>query len=405
MLTPLEEAESFVFESIVRQPYVGVAIRDACGLVLADDVISALDVPPFDNSSVDGFALLHGDTVTATDATPTRLRILGSVAAGSASPADLEAGTAYRIMTGAPLPTQADCVVMVEDTKSPSEHEVLLSQSVPAGSNIRRRGSDVSAGSVVLSAGSQISPAAIGSFASVGVQSVTVFRRPRIGVISTGDELSDAPDPVKGQIHDSNRPSLLAALARAGAIPVDLGITRDSPELLYDAFKQGADDCDALVTTGGVSVGDYDFSKKVLQELSGAQMRWMQVAIKPAKPFAFGLIGQTPVFGLPGNPVSALVSFELFVAPAIRKMMGHSNFSNTTMVGRAGETYRRRKDGKTHFIRSWVEFTSDGPVLRSSGGQVSHMLRSMAQADALVVLEDGEGTALGERIDFLMLGF
>jgi molybdenum cofactor synthesis domain-containing protein len=244
--------------------------------------------------------------------------------------------------------------------------------------------------------------------ASVGYEQVVVVRRPRVGVFSTGDELVTGPAPLQpGQIRDSNRPTLLALVAESGCIPIDLGSLPDNEELIEAALRKAvgpdADDpCDALVTSGGVSMGDFDFVKRVLARLG--DLNWMQVAIKPAKPLAFGLLMDTPIFGLPGNPVSSMVSFELFARPALLKMMGRKQTERTAIWAVSDDGMSRHSDGKTHFMRVVVDQDSEGAwKARSAGGQGSHQLTAMARANGLAVVPDGDGIEPGGRVRVMLL--
>jgi molybdopterin molybdotransferase len=240
----------------------------------------------------------------------------------------------------------------------------------------------------------------------VGIRRVPVFPRARVGVLSTGDELVDGPGPLgPGQIRDSNRRMLLALLARANAEPVDLGLAPDDEDAITAAVSRGVEECDAILTSGGVSVGDFDYVKVVLDRLSAGTMQWMQVAIKPAKPFAFGTIDGTPVFGLPGNPVSSMVSFECLARPALLQMMGHARIDRAEVTGVADEDLARRLDGKLHLVRVRAEWSDEDHRFhaRSSGAQASHLLRSMALANALALLPDGEGVEAGGDVRLLLL--
>jgi molybdopterin molybdotransferase len=399
-MIPLEEAREFVLSRCHPGSVVRCAIDDACDLVTAEDLAAAGPIPPFDNTAMDGFAVRSGDVADA----PIMLRMVGTIAAGAAPDVAVEAGEAVRIMTGAPMPDGADAVVMVELTSMSDDGErVEVRESVPVGNHIRLAGDDVTSGQLVFPAGTTLGPAHLGVCASIGVYDIPVFERPRIGVISTGDELVDGPFPLGvGQIHDSNRHTLLALIRSMGATAVDLGLVPDDEDQIREAMVAAADSCDAVVTSGGVSMGDFDYVKKILTEVG--DMRWMQVAIKPAKPLAFGTVAGTPVFGLPGNPVSSMVSFELFARPGIRKMMGHATPVVASVTGRAAAPMSRRADGKTHFARVSAVIGDDGRYEASfSGGQGSHQLSAMAAANALAVLPDGDGIAIGDSVDLLIL--
>jgi molybdenum cofactor synthesis domain-containing protein len=394
-LIPLEEACAHVAERCVPMPVERVPTSAAPGLVLAESVVASEHLPPFDNTAVDGFAVQAADTAGA----PVRLKVVGTVLAGQAGDRAVGAGEAIRIMTGAPMPPGADAVVMVEDTRVDGD-EVEVHTSVSSGAALRRAGEDVQPGDEVLAPGALLGPAQVGILHSLGVRAVDVVRRARVGVLSTGDELvvGDAP-LAPGQIRDSNRPALLAAVAEAGCEPVDLGCIPDDDAAIEAAFREGAASCDAILSSGGVSMGDVDLVKVVLDRIG--DMRWMQIAIKPAKPFAFGVLRggggrAVPVFGLPGNPVSSLVSFELLARPALRAMMGHLAPGRTVVTAIAEDGLRRRADGKTHFVRVVVDANPPGRfVARSAGGQGSHQLGAMAQANGLAVLPDGDGVEPG----------
>jgi molybdenum cofactor synthesis domain-containing protein len=359
-------------------------------------------VPPFDNTAVDGYAVRAADTAGA----PVELQAIGVLAAGAAPDTEVGPGQALRIMTGAPLPPGADAVAMVEDSEVLPGGRVRLHRTVQPGDAVRRTGDDVMDGDIVLVASTELRPAHLGVLASIGVLEVEVFPKARVGVISTGDELVEGGAPLRpGQIRESNRPMLLALVAQAGAEPIDLGLVRDDEQVLAGALEQAAASCDALVTSGGVSMGDFDVVKLVLDKI--ARMQWMQIAIKPAKPFAFGLLepDATPVFGLPGNPVSSLVSFELFARPALRQMMGHRRPGRPEVLAVADEGLPRRPDGKAHFTRVHASFEGDGRChVRSVGAQGSHQLAATASAGGLAVVPDGDGVPPGGDVRVLLLG-
>lgn len=397
----LGDAQARVHAVVGPLPVVEVLVAEAVGLVLAEQVVAPEAIPPFANTAMDGFAIRWADLASASADTPVTLPIVGTVAAGAVAGRPLEAGEAMRIMTGAPIPDGADAVIMVELTES-DDVNVTCRAAVSAGNHIRAAGDDLAAGTVVFEPGTKIGPAHIGVLSSVGRTHVRVHRRPRIGVFSTGDELVVGPVPLEpGQIRDSNRPQLLALVAEAGAEPVDLGVLRDDRDEIDRALRAAVDGCDALITSGGVSMGDFDFVKEVLASLG--DLTWMQVAIKPAKPLAFGVLLDTPIFGLPGNPVSSAVSFELFARPAIRMMMGRSDTQRTHEWAIADEPLGRFPDGKTHFQRVVLSQQSDGWHVRSAGGQGSHQLAALAAADGLAILPDGDGANVGDRVRVMLL--
>ena len=401
-LVPLDDARAYVLDCCAPLAPVEVALADALGRVAAATTVAAEAVPPFDNSAMDGFAVRAADTATA----PVTLPVVGALAAGDAPDCEVGPGQAVRIMTGAPVPPGADAVVMVERT-TPADGggSVVVQVAVTPGTALRRAGDDLRPGDVVVEPGLVLAPGHLGVLASLGVERTGVFPPARVGVLSTGDELASGAGPLRpGQIRDSNRPTLLALVASTGCLPVDLGTVADDADLLADAFRRAAVSCDAVVTSGGVSMGDFDLVKVVLDRLG--DMRWMQVAIKPAKPLAFGTVDGTPVFGLPGNPVSSMVSYELFARPALRKMMGFpvGSWVRTTVPAVAPDGLERRPDGKVHFVRVSASMGSDGRYrVRSAGAQGSHQLAAMAAANALAVLPDGHGVAAGSVVDTMLL--
>ncbi|MEY2974743.1 MAG: molybdopterin biosynthesis protein MoeA [Actinomycetota bacterium] len=401
-MIPLPQAQSFVLDRCVPLAPVEVDLADAAGLVLAAPVHVLEPVPPFDNTAVDGYAVRSLDVASAA-VEPVVLEVVGELAAGAHTDRVLGPGETIRIMTGAPIPSGADAVVMVEDSERVGDDRVRLSASVGAGSSIRPAGDDVRPGDELFGPGTTITPAVLGVLATVNARRVSVHRRLRVAVLSTGDELVDDGRPLApGEIRESNRRMLAAAVAAAGCDAVDLGIVRDDEDALAAVLRSAAADCDAVITSGGVSMGDYDVVKAVLGRI--ADMAWMQVAIKPAKPFAFGLLDGTPVFGLPGNPVSSLVSFEMFARPALRRLMGHARLSRPSVVAVADEGLVRRPDGKTHLMRVVASFADDGRChVRSVRAQGSHQLAATAEADAIAVVPDGEGIPPGADVAVLLL--
>lgn len=398
---PLEEARSFVLDRVDRLPAAQVCVAEAGGLVLAEPIVAQESVPPFANTAMDGFAVIAADTTGA----PVTLEVVGTVAAGAPAARPLRRGQAMRIMTGAPMPEGADAVVMVERTAYDAESALVdVEITVDEGNHVREAGEDVRPGDELFGAGTALAAGHLGVLASVGVGSVCVHRRPVVGVVSTGDELVDDGRALKpGEIRDSNRRTLLTMLDESGMEPVDLGIARDNEADIAEAFTEGAARCDAILSSGGVSMGDFDYVKVVLDRLG--DMRWMQIAIKPAKPFAFGLIGTTPVFGLPGNPVSSMVSYELFARPALRRMAGHTLVDRPVRRAISEDPLSRHDDGKTHFIR-----VTGGPDetgrwhVRRLTGQGSHQLTAMARASALAILPDGVEITAGDEVEIIGLG-
>lgn len=408
-MTPLDDVRAHVQSRLPRVPGVTVPASQAAGLVLAADVPAGENVPPFDNSAVDGYAVIAADTAAA----PVELRVSGEMAAGAAHVDTVTTGTAVRIMTGAPLPAGCDAVVMVEDTERLGDDAVRVMWPVNAGDGIRRAGSDVNAGEVPLRAGTVVTPAVQAVLATLNAREVSVWPRPRVGVLSTGDELVDDGSPLKpGQIRESNRTMLVRLVQGAGAEAIDLGIVRDDEATLERVLRDAVDNggVDAIVSSGGVSMGDYDVVKSVLSRI--ADMSWFQIAMKPAKPLAFGTLRSAsgrdiPVFGLPGNPVSSLVSFELIARPALEVMMHHAaNMTGRRRIkGVLDFDVNRRPDGKTHFDRCVATFGDDGRLhVARVGAQGSHQLAATALANALVEIPDGDGLPAGSDVQVVLLG-
>ncbi len=427
-LLPLEEARRHVLDRCPPSAPAPVPLAEAAGCVLAEVVVAPGPIPPFANTAMDGFAVRAVDTAGAGDVVPVELRIVGTMRAGMAPDAALDRplgpGEALRIMTGAPMPPGADAVVPVEVTRVDGDVVAIALEAEP-GRHVRPAGDDLEPGDQVFAAGTVLGPAHLGVLAGIGRSEVVVHRRPVVGVFSTGDELVPVGRPLApGQIHDSNRLALLAALDEAGFPTVDLGLVADDEAAIADAVADGVARCDAVVTSGGVSMGDFDFVKVVLDRVG--DMRWMQVAIRPAKPLAFGTVERAaeraaeqaadrvdgsavvPVFGLPGNPVSSLVSFELFARPGLRRMAGHADddLDRPLVSAVADEALRRRPDGKIHLVRAVCRWDAGSATFRvaSAGAQGSHHLTAMADANALVVLPDGDGVAAGDRVDVRLLG-
>jgi molybdenum cofactor synthesis domain-containing protein len=388
-----------------------LALAEALGCVVAEDVRAEEAIPRFANTAVDGFAVRAADTAGARPDRPVELKVVATLAAGAAPDRPVETGEAMRIMTGAPIPEGADAVVMVEDTSLDADGSVVrIGAEAAPGDAVRAAGDDVQPGDVLVTTGTALTAGHLGVLASLGATEVAVHPQARVGVLSTGSELVVGSEPLApGQIRDSNRPTLLALLRAGGCLPVDLGLVPDDEEAIAAALERGVRECEAICTSGGVSMGEFDYVKAVLDRLG--DMRWMQVAIKPAKPFAFGTVtagGRTvPVFGLPGNPVSSMVSFELFARPALRRMMGHPDaaLERPRVCAVADQTLRRHDDGKTHFLRVVAGFGTDGRVhVRSAGGQGSHQLTGMAGANALAVVPDGGSVEAGDDVDVLVVG-
>ncbi|GER81972.1 MAG: molybdopterin molybdotransferase MoeA [Thermogemmatispora sp.] len=398
----VEEAQERMLATIQPLPAITVALAEAAGLVLAEDVIAKEDLPPFANSAMDGYALRSADT-RMEHGRPARLRVIGTIAAGYVTEQAIEPGTAMRIMTGAPVPRGADAVIQIELTRSdPTDSSwVEILQEVAPGNNIRAAGEDIRRGQRVLSQGSEIGPWEIGVLATVGQARVKVIRRPRVAIVSTGDEIIDVGEPLQpGKIRNSNGYLLEAAVRRAGAEALRLGVARDTEESLRQVFSQAMQH-DLIITSGGVSVGEFDLVKRIMNE-QGVIDFW-QINMRPGKPLAFGRIGQVPLLGLPGNPVSAAVTFELFGRPLIRKLLGHRRLHRpqvevTVEDGVSERTPRR------HYVRAQVRREQGRFVARTTGHQGSHITTSLLNANALVIVPEG-GKILkpGETAQAIML--
>ncbi|MGI9647441.1 MAG: molybdopterin molybdotransferase MoeA [Acidimicrobiia bacterium] len=396
-MRPLAEAQRQVLDTVPPLPAIAAPLAECLGLVLTEDVAAGHDIPPFDNSAMDGYAVRAADVTQV----PVDLPVIEDVPAGSAPTMDLEAGQAIKIMTGAPMPTGADTIIRVEDT-TPADDSVTINAGAPLGTSVRRAGGDIAAGSTVVYAGTRLGPNHLGVLASVGAATPTVRRRPRVAVVSTGDELVPYETEVlsPGQIRGTNGLVLVNVLAELGVDVVDLGIVGDDADELRAALARAPREADAIVTSGGVSMGEYDLVKAVLTELGGIEF-W-QVAMQPGKPFAFGMIDGTPLFGLPGNPVSVFVAFEQFVRPALLHMMGSPRLFRPRLRGVLDEDVRTNPE-KTVFVRVALEWDGAIAHARTSGGQDSNVLSALASADALAVIPVGEGDLVaGSPVDLEM---
>ena len=405
-MLPLADAIAQVMAELRPLPAVARSLADAAGCVLARAVESPVDLPPWDNAAMDGYAVRAADVAGATPARPATLRVIETIAAGSAPSRQVGGGEAAAIMTGAPLPAGADSVVRVEDTDGGAER-VAINADRDAGRNIRPRGEDVRAGTVVLSAGTELRGAQLGLLASVGVAHPMVHRRPRVALLSSGDEL--VPVERFAEVREgrrivaSNGYALAALVREAGGEVVDLGIAPDDPAALRERVR-AAHGCDLLVTTAGASVGAHDYTRQVLAEL-GVELRFWRVRIRPGAQLAFGVLHGMPWLGLPGNPVSALVTFELFVRPAIRRLLGHWHVFRRPVEVVLAEPLRTA-GGADFLLRAVVERDAVGAyVARLTGPQGSGMLSSMARANALLVVAAATpALEAGSRLPALLLG-
>ncbi|MCL5291958.1 MAG: molybdopterin molybdotransferase MoeA [Actinobacteria bacterium] len=396
----MDEARERILSEITPLPPEEVPILDALGRTLAEEVRSDVDIPPFDNSAMDGYAVRAADVEIATAEAPVVLEVLEDVAAGYVATNRVGEGQAIRIMTGAPLPEGADGIVMVEFTERTGSG-VNIFKGVRKGESVRYAGEDVREGEVVLAQGKLLKPGDIGMLASTGRAAVRVFRQPRVAILSTGDELVDVGEPLApGKIRNSNAYSLAAQALEVSAIPVILGIARDRRDDLVEKLEKGLE-ADILITSGGVSVGDYDLVKQVLAE-QGEMLLW-KVAMKPGKPLAFGIVKGKPLFGLPGYPTSSMISFDQFVRPAILKMGGRKDLLRPEIEAILDERITK-KQGRRYFLRGILERRDGELHAKLAGSQKSGALKSMTLADALLVI--GEEVTLvepGERVTAQLL--
>lgn len=400
----VDEARERILTHFSPLPAEDVPLPEALGRVLADDAVAREPLPRFANSAMDGYAVRAADTPAATSEAPVRLRLAGEVPAGSVYAGVVGPGEAVRILTGAPLPAGADAVLQQELTRAgedAGEGWVELLEPAPPGNNVRVPGEDVAPGAVLVPHGSEIGPAEIALLAALGVHPVRATRRPRVAILSTGDELAPlGAEPRPGQIRESNGPYLVAAVRRAGGEPVRLGIARDREDDLR-AKLAAARDADLVLTSGGVSVGDYDLVKQMLAEQGNVEF-W-RVRMRPGKPLAFGFLGATPLLGLPGNPVSAAVTFELFGRPAIRRMLGAAQVERPVVdVVLAGEAIQRAD--RRQFVRARLSSEQGALVAHPTGAQGSHIISSLRGATALLVIFEGAGYVhAGEHVPALLL--
>src|SRR6266852_3290323 len=387
LMISVEEALERILAEITPLNVTDVPLSDSLGHVLAEDVISQEDIPPFANSAMDGFALLSQDSQPH-DGKPPHLRVTGGVAAGYVADHAVVPGTAMRIMTGAPVPPGADTVIQVELTHSdgPTSEWVEIMQAVDPGNNIRPAGEDMRRGQTVLLRGTEIGPWEIGVLATLGWTHVPVIRRPRVAILGTGDEVIDVPEPLRpGKIRNSNSYLLEATVRQAGAEPQRLGVARDTVESLREKFSE-AIQCDLIITSGGVSVGEFDLVKNIMTEQG--EIHFWRINMRPGKPVAFGHIGNVPLLGLPGNPVSAAVTFELFGRRVIRKMLGHTRLlrPQTDVVVEDGV---RERVMRRHYVRAHVTWQNGRFRARTTGNQGSHITTSLLNANALVIVHEG----------------
>ena len=400
----VEEALAQMLAQISALNVVQLPLSDSLGHVLAQDIVAQEDIPPFANSAMDGFALLSENSKPK-DGQPPRLRVTGSVAAGYVADHAVEEGTAMRIMTGAPVPAGADSVIQIELTRydGPQSSWVEILEEVAEGNNIRPAGEDMQKGQTVLSRGVEIGAWEIGILATLGIAQVPVIRQPRVAILGTGDEVIDIDQPLApGKIRNSNSYLLEAAVRAAGAEPHRLGVAHDTVESLRAKLSE-AINYDLILTSGGVSVGDFDLVKDIMQEQG--QVNFWRINMRPGKPVAFGHIGGVPLLGLPGNPVSTAITFELFGRPVLRKMLGHTRLQRqqieVTVVDGVSDRVMRR-----HYVRAHVEWKDGQFIAHTTGNQGSHIMTSLLNSNALIIVPEG-GTVVkpGDQAKAMMLNW
>ncbi len=397
----VQEALDKILTKIQFKGVEKVSLDQALGRVMAEDVVSRINNPPLDNSAMDGYAVIAKDIQSATPENPVKLEMVEEIAAGYTAKGTLKPGQTMRIMTGAPIPPGADAVLMQEDTQKDGD-SILCLDRADVEENIRRAGEDIKIGESVLKKGTTLSPAHIGMLAVIGRSQIAVSQRPTVAILSTGDEILELDETPQGpQIFNSNGHMLAAQIKSAGGIPVYLGIAKDTEKDLMEKFEWALK-ADIVVSSGGVSVGDYDLVKSSLQKM-GQDMLFWKVAMKPGKPLAFGRIGKTPIFGLPGNPVSSFVSFEQFVRPSLRKVLGCSDLSHKTVQAKLTRTINK-KPGRLHFLSSIVSWADGEYTVTPAGEQGSGILKSAANANGLLIFPlEAEEIKQGQEVAVQLL--
>ncbi|WP_454062008.1 molybdopterin molybdotransferase MoeA [Candidatus Nitrospira salsa] len=404
-LTSLEKAQQIVLDSAASLGCEKVGLLEAMGRVLGEDIIAPRDNPPWNNSAMDGFAVRWEDIKQDFAITKIpELKIIEDVPAGNMPQKTVGRGEAIRIMTGAPMPAGADTVVRVEFTEPlGDDHVRIMKPEDGQGVHIRPQGEDVKQGDCIIAKGTLLRPGEIGMLAILAKSFVSVSQRPRVAILSTGDELADLDERFdESKIVNSNSYGIAAGVQEAGGIPLLLGIANDHPDSLKEKIYQGLT-CDILVLSGGVSMGDYDFTKPVFEEL-GAEMNFWKLAIRPGQPVAFGKIQRSLAFGLPGNPVSSMVTFDQLVRLAILKMGGHRSFQRPVVKAVFQETFSKHTD-RRHFLRGILQHEDGVLTVRTTGGQGSGILTSMVKANGLIdVPEDVEHLNPGDMVSVQLLG-
>jgi molybdopterin molybdotransferase len=398
-MVEVEVAQTQIFSGLLALPAETVPLREALGRILAAPVVSPVDLPPFDNSAMDGYALVARDLRDAIASTPAALRLVGRVAAGEVSHQRVSPGTCVRLFTGSPLPEGADAVVMQEDTRldPTNPNTILCLDAVKPWENVRLKGEDVKGGAVLINAGERLTASRVSLLAAAGASEISVGRKPVVALMATGSELVEPGQTLgPGQIYESNRAGLAALVSQAGGQARILPLVRDTMESIQAMLEQAFSQCDVVVSTGGVSVGEFDFVKAAFEKLGGELAFW-KVAMKPGKPFVFGRWRGKCLFGLPGNPVSAFVTFLMLVRPALLRLQGASTVHLSKHPGALADPLANRGD-RRHFVRVKVE--SDGTV-RLAGIQASHVMSSLAWANGLVDIPPGAEWPASQSVSVL----
>ena len=384
-MLPVEEAQQSILGNTKVLDPVEIPLTEAGGLVLAEDIISPVNLPYFTNSAMGGYAVKSKDTMGAKENSPVTLKVMGVIRAGDYPDFTIRDNVAAKIMTGAPLPNGADAVVMVEYTEEETGI-VKVKRSVNQGENVRYEGEEIKKGEIALEKGTELNPASIGFIAGLGIRKIRVYRRPRVAFFVTGEEVVGIDEELRpGKIRDTNSITLSMALSQENVEFLFLGRARDELSDIEEKLKKGLKVCDLLIVTGGVSVGDYDYVKKALENIAVEAIIW-RVAQRPGGPMFFGKKGEILIFGLPGNPTSSLVCFYEYVRPALLKMLAKEKVFLLEMEAALLEDITKKPDGKTHFLRGYLEKQGNAFYVKSTGSQGSHILKSFAISNCFIIV-------------------
>ncbi|MFH1784768.1 MAG: gephyrin-like molybdotransferase Glp [bacterium] len=394
----VKEVLTAIIDSVNVLPSEDVKLTEALGRVLGGDIYSGFDIPHLDNSAMDGYAVKASDTQGASQENPKILEVIEDLRAGYLASGNIKGNQAIRIMTGAPVPRGADSIVMVENTEKSENNGVKIFEQASLGEHIRRQGEDIKKGELVISKGTLLDSAHIGVLAGLGISSLKVTRKPKVAILATGDEVIDVGEKLEpGKLYSSNSYSLYSQVIKCGGLPKNLGIAKDNAQELEAKIKEGLN-CDLILTSGGVSVGDYDLVKDSLIKI-GTDIKFWKVMMKPGKPLVFGTINGAVVFGLPGNPVSSMVSFEIFVRSAILKLLGQEDGKTREVEALLDEEIKKKKKGLRYFLRAQTKWKNGVYITRTTGPQGSGILKSMTLANSLIILpEEAELVEKGTKV-------